>query len=75
MLGLQCEEDGTMPAFMELRGTHPGGSPRLQPTEGQGWDRLFNTVYPQLETVVRNLIVMIQSGRDQFVDILLIGWW
>ena len=36
-----------MTAFMELRGTHPGGSPRLQATEGQGWDRLFNTVYPQ----------------------------
>ena len=29
---------------------------------------------PHLEGVVRSFMVMVQRGRDQLVDILLIGW-
>ena len=32
-------------------------------------------VCPDLEGLVRSFIAMVQSGRHQLVDILLIGWW
>ena len=33
------------------------------------------TMCLNLERIVRSFIVMVQRGRDQLVDILLIGWW
>ena len=35
----------------------------------------LKTVCPNLEGVVRSFIVMVQRGRDQLMDTLLIGWW
>ena len=35
----------------------------------------LKTVCPDLEGVVRSIIVMVQRGCDQLMDILLIGWW
>ena len=35
----------------------------------------LKTVCPNLEGVVRSCIILVQRGRDQHVDILLIGWW
>ena len=36
---------------------------------------VLKTVCPDLERIVRRFLVMVQRGRDQLVDILLIGWW
>ena len=30
---------------------------------------------PNLEKTVRNFIVIVQRGRGQLTDILLMGWW
>ena len=43
--------------------------------EGSQQANVLKTVCPNLEQVVRSLTVMVQRGRDQLVDILLIGWW
>ena len=32
-------------------------------------------VCPDLERIMRSFTVMVQRGRDQLVDIVLIGWW
>ena len=32
-------------------------------------------VCPDLERLMRSFTVMVQRGRDQLVDIVLIGWW
>ena len=35
----------------------------------------LKTVCPNLEGIVGSFIVMVQRGRDELVDLLLIGWW
>ena len=35
----------------------------------------LKTVCPNLERLVRRFTVIVQRGRDQLLDILLIGWW
>ena len=39
------------------------------------WAHALRTARPDLEGLVRSLMVMVQRGRDQLVDILLMGWW
>ena len=38
-------------------------------------DSCLENVCPSLEKMVRSFIVMDQTGCDQLVDILLMGWW
>ena len=33
------------------------------------------TMCPNLEKIVRSFIVIVQRGRDQLMDILLMSWW
>ena len=35
----------------------------------------FSQLCPHLKRVIRNFIVMVQRGCDQFIDIPLIDWW
>ena len=47
----------------------------LSQAKGPQQANALKTVCPDLEGVVRTFIVMVQRGRDQLVDVLLIGWW
>ena len=42
---------------------------------GQQQANALKTVCPALEGLVRSFIVIVQRGRDQLTDILLMGWW
>lgn len=55
-LGLQGEQDGMTTAYMELRGTDPGGSPGLNLQEGRAGATLFNTVYPQCSDKIQRQV-------------------
>ena len=35
----------------------------------------LKTMCPYLERIVRSVMVMVQRGSDQLVDILLTDWW
>ena len=39
------------------------------------WANALKTVCPHLDGIMRSFIVMVQRKREQFLDILLIGWW
>ena len=42
---------------------------------GQQQANALKTVCPALEGLVRSFTVIVQRGRDQLIDILLMGWW
>ena len=42
---------------------------------GPQWANALKTVCPNIQSVVRSFIVIVQRGCDQLMNILLIGWW